>query len=207
MRDLYGSFEEDGVITDVVPLLDLLVRDELGVAETQRALVQRVPAAARFLEVLPVRIRVEGLGDMLRFGQRRVALVQDREGHLVREGPFQQVVVLAGQHADVDGQMRSLAAAVSVEESRYLQLVAVAVRVEGGAEELVVVAKFGLLQLPRIVGELPDENAVVADRQLLHFPSQLQDFLSLAAHQGAHHGQVGLCALLQVSTDGHFRAL
>lgn len=92
MRDFYGSFEEDGVITDVVPLLDLLVRDELGVAETQRALVQRVPAAGRFLEVLPVRIRVEGLGDMLRFGERRVALVQDREGDLIGKGPFQQVV-------------------------------------------------------------------------------------------------------------------
>lgn len=123
------------------------MRDELGVAETQRALVQRVPAAARFLEVLPVGIRVEGLRDMLRFGQRRVALVQNGEGHLVGEGPFQQVVVLAGQHADVDGQMRALSAAVAVQECGHLQLVAVAMRVEGRAEKLMVVAEFGLLQL------------------------------------------------------------
>lgn len=186
--DLYGSFEEDGVVTDVVPLLDLLVRDELGVAETQRALVQRVPAAARFLEVLPVGIRVEGLRDMLRFGQRRVALVQNGEGHLVGEGPFQQVVVLAGKHADVDGQMRALSAAVAVQERGHLQLVAVAVRVEGRTEELVVVAELGLLQLARVVGQFPDENAVVTHRQLLHFTSQLHDFLSLPPHQITHHG-------------------
>lgn len=105
LRDLYGSFEEDGVVTDVVPLLDLLVRDELGVAKAQRALIQRVSAATWFLEVLPVGIRVEGLRDMLRFGQRRVALVQNGEGDLVGEGPLQQAVVLAGQHSDVDGQM------------------------------------------------------------------------------------------------------
>lgn len=68
LRDLYGSFEEDGVVADVVPLLDLLVRDEFGVAEAQRALVQRVAAAAGLLEVLPVGVRVKGLGDVLGFG-------------------------------------------------------------------------------------------------------------------------------------------
>ncbi len=183
------------------------MRDELGVAEAQSALVQRVSAAARFLEVLPVGIRVEGLRDMLRFGQGRVALVQNGEGDLVGEGPLQQAVVLAGQHADVDGQMRAFAATVAVQEGGHLELVAIAVRVEGRAEELVVVAQFGLLQLARVVGQFPDENAVVTHRQLLHFTSQLHDFLPLPSHQITHHGQVGLCALFQVSSNCQLWAL
>ena len=207
LGDFYRRLEEDGVVADVVPLLDLFVGDELGVAEAQGALVQRVARAAGLLEVLPVGVRVEGLGDVLRLGQRRVALVQDGEGHLVGEGPLQQVVVLAGQHADVDGQVRALAAAVAVEERRHLQLVAVAVRVERRAEELVVVAQLGLLQLAGVVAQLPDEHAVVADRQLLHLAPQLQDLLALPAHQAAHHGQVGLGGVFQVAADGQLGAL
>lgn len=207
LGNLYRSLDEDAVVSDVVPLLDLLVRDELGVAKAQGALVQRVAAAAGLLEVLPVGVGVEGLGDVLGFGQRRVALVQDGESHLVGEGPLQQVVVLAGQHADVDGEVGALAAAVAVEEGRHLQLVAVAVGVEWRAEELVVAPQLGLLQLAGVVAELPDQDAVVADGQLLHLPPQLKDLLPLAPHQVAHHGQVGLGGVLQVTANSQFGAL
>jgi len=96
LGNLYRSLDEDAVVSDVVPLLDLIVRDELRVAEAQGALVQRVAAAAGLLEVLPVGVGVEGLRDVLGFGKRRVALVHDGERHLVREGPLQQAVVLSG---------------------------------------------------------------------------------------------------------------
>lgn len=69
LGNLYRSLDEDAVVSDVVPLLDLLVRDELGIAKAQGALVQRVAAAAGFLEILPVGIGVEGLGDVLGFGK------------------------------------------------------------------------------------------------------------------------------------------
>jgi hypothetical protein len=98
-------------------------------------------------------------------------------------------------------------AAVAVEEGRHLQLVAVAVRVEGRAEELVVVAQLGLLKLARVVAQLPDQHAVVAHRQLLHLAPQLQDLLALPAHQAAHHGQVRLGGVLQVPADGQLGAL
>lgn len=205
--DLYRRLDEDAVVSYVVSLLDLLVGDELRVAEAQGALVQRVPGAAGLLEVLPVGIRVERFSDVLGFGQRGVALVQEGESHLVGEGPLQQVVVLPGQHPDVDGQVGALAAAVAVEEGRHLQLVAVAVSVERRAEELVIAPDFGLLEFAGIVTELPDEDAVVAHRQLLHLPPQLQDLLALAAHQAAHHGQVGLGGVFQVTTNSQFGTL
>lgn len=206
LGNLYRSLDEDAVVSDVVPLLDLLVRDELGVAEAQGALVQRVAAAAGLLEVLPVGVRVEGLRDVLGFGERRVALVQDGESHLVGEGPLQQVVVLSRQHADVDGEVGALAAAVAVQEGRHLQLVAIAVSVEGRAEELVVASEFGLLEFAGVVIELPDENAVVTDRQLLHLPPQLQDLLPLTAHQVTHHSQVRFSGVFQVTADSQFGA-
>lgn len=183
------------------------MRDELGVAEAQGALVQRVAAAAGLLEVLPVGVGVEGLGDVLGFGKRRVALVHDGESHLVGEGPLQQAVVLSRQHADVDGEVGALAAAVTVQEGRHLQLVAIAVGVEGRAEELVVASEFGLLEFAGVVVELPDENTVVTDGQLLHLPPQLQDLLPLTPHQVTHHSQVRFSGVLQVTTDGQFGAL
>ncbi len=183
------------------------MRDELGVAEAQGALVQRVAAAAGLLEVLPVGVGVEGLGDVLGFGKRRVALVQDGESHLVGEGPLQQAVVLSGQHADVDGEVGALAAAVTIQEGRHLQLVAVAVSVEGRAEELVVAPEFGLLEFAGVVVEFPDENAVVTDGQLLHLPPQLQDLLPLTPHQVTHHSQVRLSGVFQVTADSQFGAL
>lgn len=137
--------------------------DELGVTEAQGALIQRVTGAARLLEVLPVGVRVEGLCDVLGLGQRRVALVHDGEGHLVGEGPLEQIVVLPWQHPDVDRQVRALPTAVTVEKRRHLQLVAVAMGVEGRAEELMVVPEFGLLEFPGVVAELPDEHSIVAD--------------------------------------------
>lgn len=147
--------------------------DEFGVTKAQGALVQRVAAAAGLLEVLPVGVRVEGLGDVLGFGKRRVTLVQDGERHLVGEGPLEQVVILSGQDADVDGEVGALAAAVTVQESRHLQLVAIAVCVERRAEELVVASEFGFLEFARVVAQFPNEDAVVADGQLLHLPPQL----------------------------------
>lgn len=79
--------------------------------------------------------------------------------------------------------------------------------VEGRAEELVVASEFGLLELAGVVVELPDEDAVVADGQLLHLPPQLQDLLPLTTHQVAHHSQVGLGGVFQVTTDSQFGAL
>lgn len=192
MGNLYRRLDEDEVVSNVVPLLNLLVRDELGVPEAQGALVQRVAAAAGLLEVLPVGVWVEGLCDVLGFGEGRVALVHDGECHLVGEGPLQQVVVLSRQHPDVDGQMGAFSAAVPIQEGRHLQLVAVAVGVEGRAEELVVASELGFLEFAGVVIDFPDENPVVADRQFLHLPSKLHDLLSLAANQVTHQGQVGL---------------
>lgn len=207
LGNIYRGLDEDAVVSDVVPLLDFLVRDELGVAEAQGALVQRVAAAAGLLEVLPVGVRVEGLCDVLRFGERRVALVQDGERHLVGEGPLQQVVVLSRQDADVDGEVGALAAAVAVQEGRHLELVAVAVRVERRAEELVVAPQFGLLEFAGVVTEFPDEDAVLADGQLLHLSSQLQDFLPLATNQVAHQGEMRLGGLFQVTANSQLRTL
>lgn len=207
LGNLYRSLDEDAVVSDVVPLLDLLVRDELGVAEAQGALVQRVAAAAGLLEILPVGIRVEGLGDVLGFGKRWVALVQDGESHLVGEGPLQQAVVLSRQHADVDGEVGAFAAAVTIEKSRHLQLVAVAVGVKGRAEELVVTSEFSLLEFAGVVVELPDENTIVTDGQLLHLPPQLQDLLPLTPHQVTHHRQVRFSGVFQVTTNSQFGAL
>lgn len=147
LRDFYGSLKEDSIVANVVSLADLIMRDKLGVAEAQRALVQRVAAAAGLLEVLPVGIGVECLGDVLRLGQRRVALVQNGESHLVGKWPLQQVVILAGKNTDINGEVGALAATVAIEEGGHLQLVAVAVRVEGWTEELMVVVQLGLLQL------------------------------------------------------------
>lgn len=79
--------------------------------------------------------------------------------------------------------------------------------VEGRAEELVVASEFGLLQFARVVVELPDEDAVVADGQFFHLPPQLQDLLALTPHQVTHHGQVRLGGVLQVTTNSQFRAL
>lgn len=183
------------------------MRDELRVAEAQGALVQRVPGAAGLLEVLPVGIWVERFSDVLGFGERGVALVQEGESHLIGERPLQQVVVLSGQHSDVDGQVGAFAAAVAVEERRHLQLVAVAVSVERGAEELVITSDFGLLEFTGIVIQLPDQDAVMAHGQLLHLPPQLQDLLALTAHQVAHHGQVRLSGVFQVTTNSQFGAL
>lgn len=183
------------------------MRDELGIAKTQGALVQRVAAAAGLLEVLPVGVWVEGLSDVLGFGKRRVTLVQDGKRHLVGEGPLKQVVVLSGQHADVDREVGALAAAITVQEGRHLQLVAIAMGVEGRAEELVVASEFGLLEFAGVVTQFPDEDAIVTDGQLLHLPPQLQDFLSLTTHQVTHHSQVRLSCVLQVTTDGQFGAL
>lgn len=80
-------------------------------------------------------------------------------------------------------------------------------RVEGRAEELVVASKFGLLEFARVVTEFPDEDAVMTDRQLLHLPPQLQDLLPLSSHQVAHHSEVRLSGVLQVTTNGQFGAL
>lgn len=114
MGNLYRSLDEDAVVSDVVPLLDFLVGDELGVPKAQGALVQRVSGATRLLKVLPVGVRVEGLCDMLGFGKRWVALVQDGECHLVGEGPLQEVVILPREHTDVDRKVGAFAASVAV---------------------------------------------------------------------------------------------
>lgn len=103
--------------------------------------------------------------------------------------------------------MGALAAAVTVQEGRHLQLVAVAVSVEGWAEELVVASEFGLLELARVVAEFPDEDAIVTDGQLLHLPPQLQDLLPLAANKVAHHSQVGLGGVFQMTTNCQFWTL
>lgn len=142
LHHIYRSFDEDGVVSDVVPLLHLLVRDKLGVAESQHTLVQKAGTYApdcsrsRSLEVLPVGIWAEAFGDVLRFGQCWVALVQQREGDAVRERPLQQAVVLTREHSDIDGEVCSFAAAVPVRKEGHLETVSIAMRVENGAEKL-----------------------------------------------------------------------
>lgn len=75
--------------------------DELWVAEAQHALIQtaltNTSQSSRpwSLEVLPGGIWAEGLCDMLRFDERRVTLIQEREGNAVRERPLQQPVILS----------------------------------------------------------------------------------------------------------------
>lgn len=78
--------------------------------------------------------------------------------------------------------MGAFTATIAIEEGRHLELVAIAVSVERGAEELVITSDFGLLKFAGIVIELPDEDAVMADGQLLHLPPQLQDLLALTPH-------------------------
>lgn len=102
--------------------------------------------------------------------------------------------------------MGALATAVTIEEGRHLKLVAIAVGVEGRAEELVVASEFGLLEFAGVVIEFPDENAVVTDRQLLHLPPELQDLLPLTPNKVTHHSQVRLSGVFQVTTNSQFGA-
>lgn len=79
--------------------------------------------------------------------------------------------------------------------------------VEGRTEELVVASEFGLLEFAGVVVEFPDENAIMADGELLHLPPQLQDLLPLTAHQITHHSEMRLSGVFQVTTDCQFGAL
>lgn len=82
LHHVYRSFDEDCVVSDVVSLLHLLLRDEFGVAKSQHALIQTAGTYApdrsrpRSLEVLPVGIWAKALSNVLRFGERWVTLVQ-----------------------------------------------------------------------------------------------------------------------------------
>lgn len=118
------------------------MRDELGVPESQHALVQTARAYApqcsrlRSLEVLPVGIWAEALDDVLGFGECWVALVQQCEGDAVRERPLQQAIILAWEQSDVDRQVGSFTTAVPVREDGHLETVSIAMRVESRTEEL-----------------------------------------------------------------------
>ncbi len=108
LENIYGGFNENSVVSDIVPFPHLLVGEELWVAEAQHALIQTTPTNTSqssrpwSLEVLPGGIWAEGLCDVLRFSERRVALIQEREGNAVRERPLQQPIVLSWQNTNVD---------------------------------------------------------------------------------------------------------
>lgn len=105
-EDLSGQFnrgtDEYCIIPNVVSLADILVGDELGVTKAQRTLIQGAPPSARFLEVLPVWVRVEGLSDMLWLSQSRVALIQQGEGDTAGKGPLKEIVKGTWQHTNVE---------------------------------------------------------------------------------------------------------
>ena len=113
-----ADLDEEGVVPDVLALLEELVGHELGEAEAE---LVDLPAGA--LEVGPVGVGDEALDDVA--GAPPVlGLVEQREADGVLEGPLQDGVVLAGQDLDVDGHVGALAAAVPVQEEGRLQLVA-----------------------------------------------------------------------------------
>ena len=113
-----ADLDEEGVVLDVLALLEQFVRHELGEAEAEL-----VDLPARPLEVGPVGVGDEALDDVAR-PPPVLGLVQQREAHRVLERPLEDGVVLAGQDLDVDGHVGTLAAAVPVEEQGRLQLVA-----------------------------------------------------------------------------------
>lgn len=87
-----------------------------------------------------------------------------------------------------------------------MELVAVAMGVEGWAEEFVVASHLGLLEFSRIIVEFPNEDSVVAYGQLFHLSPQLQDLLPLSTNQITHHGQVGLSGVFKMPSDRQLRA-
>lgn len=93
---VHGDLDEERVVPHVVALLEHLVRHEPREAEPEG-----VGLAAGPLEVLPGRVGHKALHDVARL-LRDGRLVEQREGHCVREGPRQQRVVLPGQELDVD---------------------------------------------------------------------------------------------------------
>ena len=124
-------------------VVQLLVRDELGVAETQQRVVHQSGhpfvlwvGHLRLLEVLPRGVGREPNADVLaglgRGGRGRVAaaaaLVQNGEGDVMGEGPLEKGVVLAVDDAHVQRQVGAGSAAVAVGEGGQLKLVPVAIQ-------------------------------------------------------------------------------
>ena len=105
-----AHLDEERVVLDVLPLLEQLVRHELGEAEPQL-----VHLPARPLKVGPVGVGDEALDDVAR-PPPVLALVEQREADRVLEGPLEDGVELAGQDFDIDGHVGALAAAVAVDE-------------------------------------------------------------------------------------------
>lgn len=74
---------------------------------------KRVGFATRSLKVLPGRVGYEALDDVAGFlGYER--LIEESEGHAVREGPAEKCVVLAGKNFDVDRDVSAFTGAVAI---------------------------------------------------------------------------------------------
>lgn len=166
--------QEDGVFADKGSAVEQLVGDEPREAEAEGVRFGGWP-----LKVLPGGVGNEGFGNAALAAEG--ALLEEGEGDGVREGPLEQGVVLSGQDLDVDGHVGGLAGAVSVEEHRGLQLVAVLASVEGRRDQLEAVLALGLDHLGGPVGDLPEQRSGVVGAQLGHGVLQHGDLLTLTA--------------------------
>lgn len=181
LHHINRSLDEDRIVSDVVPFLHLHMRDELGIPESQHAVVQTTCTYAphrsrsRSLEVLPVGIWTEALSDVLRFGECWVTLVQQREGDTVRERPLQQAIILAREHSDVERQVCSFTTAITIREHGYLKTVSITMRVECRAEELwsAIRAVSGLLEVTAIVGDFPKQRAILVSGKFFYTTPQV----------------------------------
>ena len=93
-------------------------------------------------------------------------LVKQGERHLLAERPVEQRVELPLHHHEEDAHVAALADAVAEQVDTGAHLVAVATRVERRAVDGRLSARLRLLEVPLVVRNFPDENAVVAGRLL-----------------------------------------
>lgn len=105
----------------------------------------------------------------------------------MRERPLQQAVVLAREHSDINGEVRSFAAAVPVRKDGHLETVSVTMRVESRAEELCSAsgAISGFLEVTAIVGDFPKQSAVLGSGKFLDATPQLPQLESLPRNEAA----------------------
>jgi len=154
LRDIYFDTDEDTVIPDVSSVLKQLQRHELWI--TKPGIVRILN---RFLELLPRRIRSEAFDNALSFVWIG-ALIEQFEYDRQTERPFQDVVVLPRQNADVDGKMRSFTRSISTRKERDAQTISVSGGVEGSALQFKVFRGFRFSQFRLKIRDLPDECSV-----------------------------------------------
>lgn len=199
---VHGDLDEERVVPHIVALLEHLVRHEPWEAEPEC-----VGLTAGPLEVLPGRVRHEALHDVARLlwdGR----LVEQCEGHGVREGPRQQRVVFPGEELDVDGEVARLPRPVSVEEEGGHEAVAVGAGAEGWAADLKApVLGLGIGHFVAVVRDLPQQCARGVGRKAMEGTAQGGDLLLLPGDKAAQEAQVVLAALVKVLVQGKLGTL